>query len=239
MDLGLRHASQGAAHPKPGHDVCSRLSMRTVPSRGSNSRSAQKGSGSSMSTWTIAALPGRMVGAAALAALAFTVAGCSGGTTHQDRALTAATKAGRTTPHTQQGVAKTPLAELEGQGELGLTITSAERDPAAGYLTVRGDLKNDGSGTAVVPAELRGNELDVLRTGPSLGGATIVDFTQHKRYYVLRDTDGRPLTTTGLSTLKAGESVHVFMQFPAPPTSTTTVGFQLPLFDTANIKISG
>ncbi|WP_406451401.1 hypothetical protein [Streptomyces sp. NBC_01622] len=120
-----------------------------------------------------------------------------------------------------------------------MTITSAERDPVAGYLTVRGNLKNDGAGTVVVPAELRGNELDVLRTGPSLGGATVVDFSQHKRYYVLRDTDGRPLTTTGLSTLKAGESVHVFMQFPAPPTSTTTIGFQLPLFDTANIKISG
>lgn len=90
----------------------------------------------------------------------------------------------------------------------------------------------------MVPAELRGNELEVLRTGPSLGGATVVDFAQHKRYYVLRDTDGRPLTTTGLTTLKADESVHVFMRFPAPPMSTTTVGFQLPLFDTANINIS-
>ncbi|WP_323183699.1 hypothetical protein [Streptomyces prunicolor] len=119
-----------------------------------------------------------------------------------------------------------------------MTITSAERN-RAGCLTVSGDLKNDGASTAVVPAELRGNELDVLRTGPSLGGATVVDFAQRKRYYVLRDTDGRPLTTTGLSTLKVGESVHVFMQFPAPPTSTTTVGFQLPLFGTANIKISG
>ena len=192
-----------------------------------------------MSTRTISAFPGRTVGVAALAALVFTVAGCSGGSMHHDRALTAATKTGGTAPRTQQNVAKTPLAELEGQGGLRLTITSAERDPSAGYLVVRGDLKNDGSGTAVVPAELRGNELDVLRTGPSLGGATVVDFAHRKRYYVLRDTDGRPLTTTGLSTLKAGESVHVFMQFPAPPTSTTTVGFQLPLFDTANIKISG
>lgn len=238
MDLGLRHANQGAAPPKLGHKVCLFLSVRTVASHGSGSRSALRG-GSSMSMRTIAPFPRRMVGAAALAALAFTVAGCSDGSTHQDRALTAATQVGGTTPRTQQGVPKAPLAELEGQGGLSLTITSAERDPSAGYLTVRGDLKNDAAGTAVVPAELRGNELDILRTGPSLGGATVVDFTRHKRYYVLRDTDGRPLTTTGLSTLKAGESVPVFMQFPAPPTSTTTVGFQLPLFDTANIKISG
>jgi hypothetical protein len=192
-----------------------------------------------MSTWAITAPPRRMAWVAATTALAFAVTGCSGGSAHQDRAVTATTQAGGTAPRTQQGVTDTPLAKLEGQGGLGLTITSAERGPAAGYLTVRGDLKNDGAATTVVPAELRGNELDVLRAGPSLGGATVVDFAHHKRYYVLRDTDGRPLTTTGLSTLKAGESVRVFMQFPAPPTSTATVGFQLPLFDTANIKISG
>ncbi|WP_346186460.1 hypothetical protein [Streptomyces osmaniensis] len=129
------------------------------------------------------------------------------------------------------------LAELQGRDGLPLIITSAERGPA-GYLTVRGDLKNGAAETVVVPAELRGNERDVFRAGPS-AGATVVDFARSKRYYVLRDTDGRPLTTTGLSTLKAGERVHVFMQCPAPPASTTTVGFQLPQFDTANIQVSG
>ncbi|MFG2794154.1 hypothetical protein [Streptomyces sp. NPDC048419] len=91
----------------------------------------------------------------------------------------------------------------------------------------------------VVPAELRGDELAVYRTGPSLASATVVDFDHAKRYYVLRDSSRHPLTTTGLSTLKPGESVRVFMQFPAPPASTSTVGLQLPTFDTANIKIGG
>jgi hypothetical protein len=130
------------------------------------------------------------------------------------------------------------LAELQGPEGLILTVTSAERT-SADYLTVRGDLTNGKESVTIVPAELRGNELDVLRTGPSLAGATVVDYAQNKRYYVLRDTEGRPLTTTGLSELKANESLRVFMQFPAPPASTTTVGLQLPLFDTADIKISG
>ncbi|MEU5524687.1 hypothetical protein ABZ759_29500 [Streptomyces sp. NPDC047860] len=156
---------------------------------------------------------------------------CSGGGRDQDRP--AAKAGGGSAPYEQLRTEK-PLAELQGQGGLSLSITSAKRDPA-GYLTVRGDLKNDASTVAVVPAELRGSELKILRTGPSLAGATLVDFAHKKRYYVLRDTEGHPLTTTGLSTLKAGESAHVFMQFPTPPSST--VGFQLPLFDTANIKI--
>ncbi|MDH6222710.1 hypothetical protein M2283_010062 [Streptomyces pseudovenezuelae] len=145
-----------------------------------------------MSRWATSALGKRLTALMITAGLAFGAVGCSGDGTQQDRALAAA-------PEDQLARTGSPLAELQGQNHLSLTITSAERDPA-GYLTVRGDLKNDGSQVAVVPAELRGNELKVLRAGPSLAGATVVDFAQNKRYYVLRDTDGRPLTTTGLST---------------------------------------
>jgi hypothetical protein len=67
----------------------------------------------------------------------------------------------------------------------------------------------------------------------------LVDSKGRKRYYVLRDTDGRPLTTTGLSTIKSGESVPVFMQFPSPPTDTAEVTLQLPTLSFATIKISG
>ncbi len=66
-----------------------------------------------------------------------------------------------------------------------------------------------------------------------------MDSKGKKRYYVLRDTDGRPLTTTDLGTLKPGESVPVFMQFPAPPSDANEVSFQLPTFSSATIEISG
>ncbi|MGX4695516.1 hypothetical protein [Streptomyces sp. JNUCC 63] len=189
-----------------------------------------------MTRWRTTAFRRRLAALSIAVGLALGVAGCSDSSSQQDRSLAAASTAGGSAPHEQQTGA--PLAELKGQDSLSLTITSAEREPA-GYLTVCGALKNEGTATAVVPAQLRGSELDVLRTGPSLAGATVIDFAGKKRYYVLRDTDGHPLTTTGLSTLKAGESARVFMQFPAPSASTTTVGFQLPLFDTANIKITG
>jgi hypothetical protein len=173
--------------------------------------------------------------------LALAVAGCSdsGSSTGPDRAAAAAPHEGGAGPRSQQERTPAPQAELLGRNGLVLTITVAERDRAAGYLTVRGNLTNNGPKTTAVPAALRGNEADVLRTGSSLAGATVVDFKARKRYYVLRDTDDRPLTTTGLSTLEPGESTRVFMQFPAPPPSTSTVGFHLPLFDTANIAISG
>lgn len=183
----------------------------------------------------------RGVVAMALAAgLALGAAGCGSGGGDDKKPDTAASapKGSGSGPSAQEGQSDEPLAELKGSDGLLLQITSAQRD-SGGFVTVNGTLKNDGAKSLVAPAALSGNETEIVRNGRSLGGATLVDSKGKKRYYVLRDTDGRPLTTTGFSTIKPGDSVAVFMQFPAPPTSTTEVAFQLPTFASATIQISG
>ncbi|MEZ3182429.1 hypothetical protein KYY02_28370 [Streptomyces pimonensis] len=171
--------------------------------------------------------------------LSLGVVGCSDGSgDDKPDASTSASKGGGSEPGAQEGKSKEPLVELRGPSGLLLKITSLTRDPG-GFLTVGGDLKNDADKTAVVPAQLSGNETEIIRNGRSLGGATLVDSTGKKRYYVLRDTDGRPLTTTNFPNLKAGESLPVFMQFPAPPAETTELTFQLPMFSTGVVQITG
>ncbi|MFI8170589.1 hypothetical protein ACIGAN_30140 [Streptomyces sp. NPDC085931] len=174
------------------------------------------------------------------AGLALGAAGCGGGGDDDKKASPSASTptAGGSKPSAQEGQTSQPLAEVKGPSGLLLQITSAERD-SGGFVTVNGNLKNDGSEIVTIPAELSGNETEIINNGRSFGGATLVDSRGKKRYYVLRDTDGRPLTTTGFSALKAGESMAVFLQFPAPPASTTEVTFQLPLFPSSHIKISG
>ncbi|MFJ9901361.1 hypothetical protein ACIRVK_00385 [Streptomyces sp. NPDC101152] len=181
-----------------------------------------------------------MVALTVAAGLAVGVAGCGsgGGDGKKPDASASTAKVSGSNPSAQDGQSAAPLAELKGPSGLLLQITSVVRD-SGGFVTVNGTMKNDGSDVAVIPAELSGNETEIMNNGRSLGGATLVDSQGKKRYYVLRDTDGRPLTTTGFSTLKAGESMGVFLQFPSPPTSTTEVTFQLPLFPSAVIKISG
>ncbi|MGV9272611.1 hypothetical protein [Streptomyces griseosporeus] len=181
-----------------------------------------------------------VVALAVATGLALGVAGCSGGG-GDDKKPEVSASASRTKgsdPSTQEGQSDTPLAELKGPTGLLLQITSVTRD-AGGFVTVSGTLKNDSGKSAVIPAQLSGNETEVLRHGRSLGGATLVDSKGKKRYYVLRDTDGRPLTTTGIATVKSGEALPVFMQFPAPPTDTTEVTFELPMFASAPLQISG
>ncbi|MFQ6144630.1 hypothetical protein ACLMNJ_16375 [Streptomyces seoulensis] len=141
-----------------------------------------------MHAWTTATLGRRLAALAFTAGLMLGAAACSDGSPQQDRALAAASDAGSSAP--QEGRAGTPLAELQGQNGLALTITSAERDPA-GYLTVRGALKNDGAEPTVVTAELRGNELEVLRTGPSLAGATPVEGHVNRIKMLKRQMYGR------------------------------------------------
>ncbi|MEU5093334.1 hypothetical protein [Streptomyces sp. NPDC020996] len=173
------------------------------------------------------------------AGLALGVAGCGGGgDDEKPEASASASKTDGSNPSAQEGQSEAPLAELKGPQSLLLQITTAKRD-AGGFVTINGNLKNDGSSTINVPSNLSGNETEIIRNGRSLGGATLVDSKGKKRYYVLRDTDGRPLTTTNFPALKAGETIPVFMQFPSPPTDTSEVGFQLPGFATATITISG
>ncbi|OLZ70822.1 hypothetical protein AV521_12455 [Streptomyces sp. IMTB 2501] len=182
-----------------------------------------------------------MVALTVAAGLAVGVAGCGGsggGDGKKPDASASASRASGSGPSAQEGQSGQPLAELHGSDGLLLQITSAQRD-AGGFVTINGTLKNDGAQTMVIPSALSGNETEIIKNGKSLGGATLVDPQGKKRYYVLRDTEGRPLTTTGFSALKAGETLAVFMQFPAPPANTDGVEFQLPTFSSATIKISG
>ncbi|MFE1960054.1 hypothetical protein [Streptomyces sp. NPDC059479] len=140
--------------------------------------------------------------------------------------------AGGETPDTSQ-----VLATMSNGNGLEIAFHSAKRDEG-GFLTVTGTLTNTSSKQQYAPVEWNGQEQQVRRTGRSFAGFTLVDKAEKKRYYVLRDTDGYPLTTTGVVAVKPDEKVAVFAQFPAPPDSTTQVDIQLPLMPTATIEIS-
>ncbi|WP_331729770.1 hypothetical protein [Streptomyces chartreusis] len=175
---------------------------------------------------------------AAVVSLTLAAAGCSSDDSPEHTETPRSSASGNTSPSAQQEQDAAPLAEIKGSRGLTLTLTAAERD-SGGFLTISGELTNSTDERVVVPAQIRGNELEIVRNGQSLGGATLTDPQGKKIYYVLRDTEGRPLATKGLTLLKAHEVVPVYMQFPAPPASTSEVKFELPTFAPATIRISG
>ncbi|MFC9427508.1 hypothetical protein [Streptomyces sp. NPDC056987] len=181
------------------------------------------------------------------AALALTVAGCGGGEDDGKKTESGSSSQpageknteGQDTAAAEQPDPNVKLAQLKGTGGVLLTVNEVKRE-SGGFVTVSGQIKNESSQKFTDRFPWKGNETEVSRaSGNSVAGATLVDQAGKKRYYVLRDTDGQCLCTTGINPIEAGESIPVFWQFPAPPAETTEIDFNLPTFPVAKLKISG
>jgi hypothetical protein len=192
--------------------------------------------------------PRRMTVAVVLSAVtsALVVTGCSGDSDSgaskgADSPLSQPAAASSAPAGTAAGKPVDPnakLAEMKGAGGVVLVVNQVLRD-SGGFVTVQGVLTNTGP-NALNPAAWSGTETVIQnRNLNSVGGATLVDKAGKKRYYILRDTDGQCLCTNKLTALTPGESIPVFMQFPAPPAGTTEVDLTLPNFATASLRISG
>ena len=128
------------------------------------------------------------------------------------------------------------LAEIKGGQGMSVAINSAVRDKD-GFVTVEGVLTNNGTESFDADG-WRGNETGLAASGASVAGAVLVDEAGKKRYYVLRDTEGRCLCTMGLIDIEPKESRTFYAQFPSPPETTTSVEFELPTMPPAKIPIS-
>jgi hypothetical protein len=186
--------------------------------------------------------------AACAAAAVFMLTGCGGGSGGggggTDKAgATPSAPAGSSAPAATDTAGDTPsatptqvLAQIKGDSGMEVTITSAVRD-SGGFVTVQGTLTNQGD-QPFTASYWRGTEMALVPSGPSVAGAVLVDEAGKKRYYVLRDTGGTCLCTTGLLLIQPQESRPFFAQFPAPPAGTTQVDFELPTMPPAKITIS-
>ncbi|MFG3252609.1 hypothetical protein [Streptomyces sp. NPDC048172] len=131
-----------------------------------------------------------------------------------------------------------PLAELKGADKVVLTITSAKRDEG-GFVTLSGEVKNTGTG-AWSGVEWKSDETEVAKANPSsMAAARLVDKEGKKRYYVLRDTEGRCLCTSFKGGLFPGKTKTWYAQFPAPPEGNNKVDFQMADLPASSITISG
>lgn len=179
------------------------------------------------------------------AGAAITLAGCGGGGGDKDSdgkpstSASAPQKGGSGGGGGGDTPSATPtqiLAQIKGEQNIEVTINTAVRD-SGGFVTVQGVVTNNGTETFNANNWV-GNETALSSSGASVAGAVLVDEAGKKRYYVLRDTDGKCLCTMKLLSIQPKESRPFFAQFPAPPSDTTQVQFELPTMPPAKITIS-
>ncbi|MFF3450482.1 hypothetical protein ACFYXJ_25455 [Streptomyces sp. NPDC002667] len=174
--------------------------------------------------------------------LLLTVSGCGGGAGgDKPKAVSSspqASKGGADDPKQASPTASQDevLAEVKGENGLVLAITSAKRD-GGGFVTVEGTVTNN-TDTLWVAADWRGDEKELARNGGSIAGASLIDQKGKKKYLILRDTSGRCLCTQFTGGVSQGQTTQWFAQFPAPPTGTTAVDFQVGSMPPASIEIS-
>ncbi|EST24110.1 hypothetical protein N566_25115 [Streptomycetaceae bacterium MP113-05] len=127
------------------------------------------------------------------------------------------------------------LAEVK-SGDITLRISSSLREEG-GFVTVRGTVINAGSDRWAAPG-WQGDEVELADNQASMAGAKLVDKEGRKRYFILRDTEGRCLCTKFNTGLGGGESADWYAQFPAPPEGSNEVDFQIADMPPATVTIS-
>ncbi|MFC6062490.1 hypothetical protein [Streptomyces ochraceiscleroticus] len=198
-----------------------------------------------MSMWQITPARRTVAAASLAAALALTLSACGDDPAKTETQIPSSSQqhtsdqgGGERARQPEQPADDTVIATLQGPQGITLDVTSATRD-SSGFVTVNGNLKNSSDEDFTDTAQWTGPELAMKRAaGDSLGGATLVDKAEKKRYYTLRDTENRPLATTGLGIVAANSDQKVFMQFPAPPKSTTDVDLQIPTFQAVSLTLT-
>lgn len=131
-----------------------------------------------------------------------------------------------------------PLAEVKGSDGISLTISTAKRDQG-GFVTLTGKVTNTGN-DPWSGVSWKSDEREVGSANPaSMAAAKLVDKKGKKRYYILRDTEGRCLCTAFKGGIMSGDSKTWYAQFPAPPEGNDTLDFQIADMPTASITVSG
>ena len=64
----------------------------------------------------------------------------------------------------------------------------------------------------------------------TVSGVHLLDTTNKKKHFVLRDSEGKCVCSTGVKDVKAKESINVWARFPAPPDSAQKVTVVIPRF---------
>lgn len=187
-----------------------------------------------------------MTAVAITTGLVLTVAGCGGGGDDSDdksekgASSPATTKSGGgdedKDEEPQAPATDKVLAEVKGEENITLTVSSAVRDEG-GFVTVSGKVTNSG-GKFWAAANWRGEERELNKNGSSVAGANLIDNAGKKKYLVLRDTEGRCLCTKFTGGVKPGQTADWYAQFPAPPEGANKVDFQVGAMPPASIELS-
>ena len=75
-----------------------------------------------------------------------------------------------------------------------------------------------------------GDEDNHIKDFGSIGGVTLIDGANKKKYFVVRDTESNCVCSRGVKDLKPQSRANLWAKFPAPPDDVQKIGVVIPNF---------
>lgn len=120
-----------------------------------------------------------------------------------------------------------PLATSEGETSgLSVEVTEFKRT-SGGTVSLKFAMINN-SGKEVAIHGDYGE--DKAKDFGSIGGVTLVDAANKKKYFVVRDTDGTCVCSTKIQNIKPSTRAVLWAKFPAPPEDVKSLSISVPHF---------
>ena len=154
----------------------------------------------------------------------------------ENAAAPAAAETAAATPPPATSSAAPPAATASGTG-----IATADGEQSGITLVVQ-ELKRTSGGTVSLKFSVSNASSEALDYGynygekdrtpdyGSIGGVTLIDEANKKKYFVVRDSEGQCVCSRGLKDQKPGETRNLWARFPAPPDDVTRISIVVPHF---------
>lgn len=126
--------------------------------------------------------------------------------------------------------AATPAGIATADGEQsGVTLSVQElKRTSGGTVSLRFSITNASSESLDYGYNF--GEKDRTNDYASVGGVVLIDETNKKKYFVVRDSEGQCVCSRGLKDQKGGETRSLWARFPAPPDDVQKISVVVPRF---------
>jgi hypothetical protein len=168
-----------------------------------------------------------------LGLLVMTFLGCSKAEENKPASSAAPAPATQSSPQTESAAPAAPAAVViaTADGEKAGTrvdITELKRS-SDNTLTLKFAMVNDATEPLVFNYNY-GDPDHSVKDFNSIGGVTLVDGANKKKYFVVRDTENSCVCSHGLKDIPAKSRGNVWAKFPAPPDDVQKISIVIPHF---------
>ncbi len=139
------------------------------------------------------------------------------------------TTASATTPATPSAAAPGGIASADSEtGGVKVVVQELKRT-SGGTVSMKFTIANGSDKPVGSGYEFADKDHDIIDHG-SVGGVQLIDEGGKKKYFVVRDTDGKCVCSQKIKEVKPGDSENFWARFPAPPDTVQKITVIVPHF---------